>query len=142
MRAGRLAFSAAVLALALLPGCVSRKLFLRSAPPGAAVILDGQRVGTTPFEQEIPAWGTRRLELQLEGYETLALDLELPTPWWDWWPLDMLAAAAPWTVRRDYSFEFTLSPAQAKDLGWDAAEQALPHARAGVPPAADPEGQP
>ena len=141
MHLGRLAIGAAVLALAL-PGCVSRKLFLRSEPPGAAVILDGQRVGTTPFEQDIPAWGTRRLELQLEGHETLRLDLELPTPWWDWWPLDMLAAVAPWTIRRDHSFDFTLASAPAPDLCWDVAVQALEHARAGVPPAAHPEAQP
>jgi hypothetical protein len=134
MHLGRLAIGAMALAALALPACVSRKLSLRSEPSGAAVILDGQRVGTTPYEEEIPAWGTRHLELELEGHERLAVDLELATPWWDYWPLDMLAAVAPWTVRRDYDFAFELAPAAAPELSWEAVDKALQRAQRGPEP--------
>jgi len=131
MHLGRLAIGAAL--LALLPGCVSRKLFLRSEPPGATVFLDGQPAGTTPYEGEIPAWGTRRLELQLDGYERVDTDLELSTPWWDWFPLDMLSAVMPWRIEADREFAFTLVPAPPLDSSWDAAEKAAARVRAGQP---------
>ena len=124
----------AVLLAALAAGCVSRKLFLRSDPPGATVILDGRVAGTTPYEADIPAWGTRNLELRLPGREPVVTDLSLDTPWWDHWPLDMFAAAAPWTIRVDREFAYTLAPAATPDLGWGAAEQALQRARAAGAP--------
>jgi len=116
--------------LALLPGCVSRKLFLQSEPSGATVVLDGRVAGTTPYEEEIPAWGTRRLQLLLPGHEPFETDVSLDTPWWDHWPLDMFSAALPWTLRADYRFAFPLHPAAEADLGWDAAERALQRVRA------------
>jgi hypothetical protein len=132
MHRGRL-IGGAILALALLPGCVSRKLFLRSEPPGATVFLDGQWAGTTPYEEELPAWGTRRLELQLDGYERVDTDLELSTPWWDWFPLDMISAAMPWTIHADREFGFTLVPAPPLDTSWDAVEKAAARVRASQP---------
>ncbi len=132
--AGWMRAQVAALALAaLLPGCVSRKLILRSQPPGATVWLDGVQMGTTPYEEELPAAGTRSLELHLAGHETLRTDLPLPRPWWDTWPLDMLAAAWPWTLRAHYAFDFTLAPAAPAEDSWEAAERALQHARDSAP---------
>lgn len=124
---------AALALAALLPGCVSRKLFLRSQPPGATVWLDGVQAGVTPYEEELPAAGTRRLELHLAGHETLRTDLALPRPWWDTWPLDMLAAIWPGTLESRHAFEFTLAPAAPPEDSWEAAERALRHAREAAP---------
>lgn len=121
---------AALLAAALLPGCVSRKLFLRSEPAGAEVWLDGRRVGTTPYEEELPGWGTRSLELRLEGRETLRTELALPAPWYEWWPLDLLAAVWPWTLEAHRGFDFALAPAEPGAEDWAAAERAYAEARA------------
>jgi len=123
---------AAVLAAALLPGCVSRKLFLHSEPAGAEVWLDGRRVGATPYEEALPAWGTRDLELRLPGHAPLRTHLALPAPWYEYWPLDMLAAAWPWTIEAHRSFTFTLQPAVAEAQDWDAAERAYERARGTV----------
>jgi hypothetical protein len=127
------ALVAALALAALLPGCVSRKLFLLSQPPGATVWLDGVQVGVTPYEEQLPAAGTRRLELLLPGHETLRTDLVLPRPWWDTWPLDMLAAAWPWTLESHHAFEFALAPAAPPEDSWGAAERALRHAREAAP---------
>jgi len=132
--AGRTRALVAALALAaLLPGCVSRKLFLRSQPPGATVWLDGVQVGVTPYEEELPACGTRSLELHLPGHEPRRTELALPRPWWDTWPLDMLAALWPWTLEAHHAFEFTLAPAAPPEDSWEAAERALRRARAAAP---------
>jgi hypothetical protein len=130
--ARRVSRVAALVLAALLPGCVTRTLTLRSDPPGATVILDGRVAGTTPCEAPIPAWGTRSLELDLAGYQSLVTDLPLDTPWWDHWPLDMFAA--PWPIHVQRDFAFTLQRTVALDLGWDAADEALAHARAAQAP--------
>jgi PEGA domain len=118
---------------ALLPACVSRTMYLSSEPPGATVILDGRRVGTTPYEEAIPAWGTRRLELELAGHERFATDLQLETPWWDHWPLDMFSAVWPGGLHVERRFDFALQALAEPDLGWDAAERALDRAHADEP---------
>ena len=58
MRAGPLmgALPAAALSQA---GCVERFLAIHSDPPGAAVYLDGEKVGTTPCEVTYTWYGTR-----------------------------------------------------------------------------------
>jgi hypothetical protein len=45
---GRLAFVALMAAVFLSNGCVYRRLIVRSDPPGARVLIDGQEVGYTP----------------------------------------------------------------------------------------------
>ena len=134
---GARALVAALALASLLPGCVSRKLFLHTQPPGATVWLDGAQVGTTPYEEELPAFGTRRLELHLAGHAPLRTDLRLPRPWWDTWPLDMLAAAWPWTLQAHHAFDFTLAPLAPADESWEAAERAWQRALDAAPPAGD-----
>ena len=41
---------------------------LRTEPPGAAVYRNGQRVGTTPFQYELPVGERMEVELRREGY--------------------------------------------------------------------------
>jgi len=125
----------------LLPGCISRKLFVRSEPAGATVILDGRPVGTTPYEEELPAYGTRRLVLELPGYERLERDLPLPTPWYEYWPLDMVTdLLLPFTVEDHRHFSFVLAERQPAADDWAAAEAEWKRAKAARPePPADEE---
>jgi hypothetical protein len=130
----------------LLPGCISRKLFLKSDPPGATVILDGQVVGTTPYSEDLPAYGTRHLVLEAPGHARLEADLELDTPWYEWWPLDMFTELLwPWTIHDHRYFEFTLeaqAQAQAQEPvpgDWTAAEETLRRVREARPGAPDGE---
>ena len=123
--------AAALLVAALLPGCVTRTMFVDSDPPGATVWLDGERSGTTPYEAPIPAYGTRHLELDLEGYERLSTDLDLYTPWYQYWPIDFIANLLwPWGVVDDRRFAFTLQPAVPAADDWAAAEEAARRANA------------
>lgn len=51
-------------------------LALDSSPSGAMVFLNGQQMGTTPYERPVFA-GDQRLELRLQGYENRLLELRV-----------------------------------------------------------------
>jgi hypothetical protein len=72
-------------------GCVYRRLIVRSDPPGAQVILDGQEVGNTPVAVPFTYYGTRQLTIVKPGYETRTELVKIPAPWYQWMPLDFVS---------------------------------------------------
>ena len=66
----------------LTPGCVRRRLLVRSNPPGAAVHVDNQPIGVTPCGVDFVYYGTREVRLSKPGYETLTVNQPIPTPWY------------------------------------------------------------
>lgn len=99
---------AAAAALAA-PGCVHRKLVIRSQPEGAIVTLDGVELPTpTPVEVESPFDGTHRVMLAAPGYEVLEGTAHVDARWHDWFPLDVFAEFLwPGTIEdvREFSFD-------------------------------------
>lgn len=59
-----------VLSSLLLSGCVSRRLTIRTNPPGALVKLNGKRLGFSPVSTDFTYYGTYEIELIKDGYET------------------------------------------------------------------------
>jgi hypothetical protein len=83
-----------VLVLAmLLPagGCVRRRLNVRTNPPGALVYVDNQQIGTTPCSVDFVYYGTREIRLVKAGFETLTVNQPIPTPWYEYPPLDFIS---------------------------------------------------
>jgi hypothetical protein len=78
----------AVAALAMSPGCVRRRLLVRSNPPGAMVYVDNQPIGTTPCATSFVYYGTREIRLVKPGFETLTVKQPIPAPWYEIPPLD------------------------------------------------------
>ncbi|HMO84750.1 MAG TPA: PEGA domain-containing protein [Lacipirellulaceae bacterium] len=78
----------AIAALVLAPGCVRRRLVVRSNPPGATVYVDNQPIGTTPCATSFVYYGTREIRLVKPGYETLTVKQPIPAPWYQIPPLD------------------------------------------------------
>ena len=72
-------------------GCVYRRLIVRSDPPGARVLIDGQEVGYTPTGIPFTYYGTRRLTLVKPGFETHSELVTIPPPWYQWMPLDFVS---------------------------------------------------
>jgi hypothetical protein len=90
----RLSFRLAIVAivgLALLPGCVRRRLMVRSNPPGAMVYVDNQPIGMTPCATNFIYYGTREIRLVKPGYETLTINQPIPAPWYQLPPIDFFA---------------------------------------------------
>jgi len=116
--------------LCLLPGCVSRKLFIRSSPPGARVILDGEDVGTTPYETDFLSYGTRSVELELDGHRRLIEPMDVERPWWQYPPFDLATDLfIPWTIESHFSFDYALQPYGPSTATMDDARAAYARMR-------------
>ena len=75
----------------LLPGCVRRRLMIRSNPPGAMVYVDNQPIGTTPCATDFTYYGTREIRLVKPGFESLTVKQPIPAPWYELPPLDFVS---------------------------------------------------
>src|SRR5439155_8012621 len=64
----------------LLAGCVERRFVITSDPPGAVVLRDHQPIGATPADDHFVYYGKYHFTLIKEGFETLQVDQDVPTP--------------------------------------------------------------
>ena len=92
------------LVLLLVAGCVRRALSITSEPAGAVVHLNGIEVGRTPIERDFTWYGVYEVELRKEGYETLKTTGDVPAPWWQWVPIDLVAELFPLRDRQALSY--------------------------------------
>ena len=101
----------AAVALVALPGCVRRRLLVRSNPPGAMVYVDNQPIGTTPCATSFIYYGTREIRLVKPGYETLTVNQPIPAPWYELPPLDFVSENAVPSEIQDYrTVTYNLAP--------------------------------
>ena len=77
--------------LVVTSGCVRRRLTVRSNPPGAVVYVDDQEIGTTPVSTPFTYYGTRKLQLFKDGFETLTVKQQISPPWYQIPPLDFIS---------------------------------------------------
>lgn len=98
--------------LALLPsGCVRRRLNVRTNPPGALVYVDNQLIGTTPCGVDFTYYGTREIRLVKPGFEPMAINQPIPTPWYEFPPLDFVSDnLVPSKIRDNRTVIYDLHP--------------------------------
>lgn len=120
---------AACLALAstiVLPGCVERRYTLRTDPPGALAIVNGEEIGQTPVSRSFWYYGDREITFMLDGYETKTIIQPMNAPWWDNLFTEFFTEnIVPFNLRDEREFKYVLTPAstpRANDLR-DRAEQ-------------------
>jgi hypothetical protein len=102
---------AGIVALAILPGCVRRRLVIRSNPPGAMVYVDNQPIGTTPCATSFVYYGTREIRLVKPGYETLTINQPIPAPWYQLPPIDFVSENIVPNEIQDYrTVAYNLTP--------------------------------
>jgi len=100
-----------LLVMLLLPGCLRRRMLVRSNPPGAMVYVDNQQIGTTPCSTNFIYYGTRELRLVKPGYETLTVDQPIPAPWYEIPPLDFVSEnLAPREIQDYRTLTYNLAP--------------------------------
>ena len=98
----RLVTCVALVALMVLPGCVRRRLMVRSNPPGAMVYVDNQLIGTTPCATDFVYYGTREVRLVKAGYETYTVNQPIPAPWYQIPPIDFVSENLTWRKIQDF----------------------------------------
>ncbi len=70
-------------AVGLACGCVERRYTIRTDPPGAQVIVNGESLGPAPASHNFYYYGKREVTLVMDGYETKTLLQPIDAPWWD-----------------------------------------------------------
>ncbi len=130
----RLGLLALVLGSCLLCGCVERRLYIYSDPPGADVYIDGEFVGQTrpedhkdgPFFVNFIYYGKRDYTLRKPGYATKSGSVQLETPWYEYPPIDFFAEVlTPWKIVDSHEIRETMQKAEPADI-----EQLLRNAEA------------
>lgn len=101
-----------VLALCLLSlGCVQRRLTIRTNPPGALVYIDDYEIGTTPVSTSFTYYGTRKIRLVKDGYQTVTINHRISAPWYQYFPLDFVSEnLVPVDIRDERALDFQLVP--------------------------------
>ena len=86
-------------------------MMIRSNPPGALVYVDDYEIGTTPVATDFTYYGTRKIRLVKDGYETLTVMQPVRPPWYQISPLDFVSEnLVPWEVRDERAFAYQLTP--------------------------------
>lgn len=93
-------------------GCVERLLQVKSNPPGAAVYVNGALAGETPLDHRFTFYGTVDVDLRAAGHLAHAELKPLPTPWYQFFPLDLVSELlVPWKIQDVHLLEVALVPA-------------------------------
>jgi hypothetical protein len=93
----------------LAPGCVRRRLTVRTNPPGALVYVDHQLVGPSPASTSFTYYGTRHIEVVGDGYRTEKVLRTFYPKWYQIPPLDLVAETVwPWELRDQRVVDITM----------------------------------
>lgn len=109
---GRLSVAVALAATCALTGCVERRYTIRTDPPGALVIANGEPIGTTPVSKSFTFYGDRSFRIIKEGYQTQDVVAKFRAPWYDNIVTEFFTENLnPYTFRDEVEFNYTLQPA-------------------------------
>jgi PEGA domain len=90
---------------------VRRRLNVNSNPQGALVYVDNQQIGTTPCSVDFTYYGTREIRLIKPGFETLTVNQPIPTPWYQYTPIDFVAEnLVTMKIRDNRTVNYNLAP--------------------------------
>ncbi|MCC6464362.1 MAG: PEGA domain-containing protein [Planctomycetes bacterium] len=117
--------AAIAIAALLLCGCVERRIYLRSDPPGADVYIDGEYVGRTRDAKDPEGalyanfiyYGTREYTFRKPGFATHSGSIKLEAPWYEYPPVDFFAEVlAPFKIVDEHEVNAKLAPALPANL--------------------------
>jgi PEGA domain len=94
-------------------GCVERRYTIRTDPPNAQVIVNGESLGLAPASHNYYYYGDREITLIADGYETKTLIQPINAPWWDNYLTEFFTEnLVPWVIRDEREFTYKLDPAR------------------------------
>ena len=115
-RRSKTSLAAALLALVGFVGCVERRYTIRSDPPDALVVVNGEEKGTTPVSSSYVYHGKRTIRLVKNGYETKEIIQDFPAPWYDNYLTEFFTEnLIPYTFRDERTFTYKLEPEKPTD---------------------------
>jgi PEGA domain len=112
---------AALLILAgmcLLSGCVERRYTIRTEPPGATIVVNGEEIGPSPASKNFVYYGDRKITMILDGYQTQTVIQPINSVWWDNYFTEFFTENfVPVTLRDEREFKYQMVPAQSPPQG-------------------------
>lgn len=109
----RTAIAVFLAAAGLASGCVERRYTVRTDPPGAQVIVNGESLGPAPASHNFYYYGDREITLVMDGFETKTLIQPINAPWWDNYLTEFFTEnLVPWVIRDEREFTYKLEPAR------------------------------
>ncbi len=122
-------FVSVLAALALLTGCVERTLILRSDPPGATVVVNGDELGVAPAKLEFETYGTYDVVMSAPRYRRLHALVPVLPPWYEKIPFDLFYEVVwPGAMLDEHLVTLKLEPlseSEAAGAGLDDRERQL-----------------
>ena len=106
---------------ALLSGCVERTLILRSDPPGATVVVNGDETGVAPAKLHFDTYGTFEVVMSAPRCHRLRALVPVQPPWYERIPIDFFAETLwPVTIHDEHLVTLKLEPlSEEKAAGAD-----------------------
>jgi PEGA domain len=105
-------------AIGAFSGCVERRYTIRTDPPGATVIVNGEEIGPSPASKSFNYYGDRKITLILDGYQTKTLTQPINAPWWDNYLTEFFTEnLLPMSLRDERDYKYALEPAQMPPQG-------------------------
>ena len=114
-------------------GCVERRYTIRTDPPGATVIVNGEEIGPAPVSKSFVFYNDRKITMMLDGYATKTVIQPIKAPWWDNLFTEFFTENfLPVTLRDERDFTYKLEPFQTTPQGElrDRAENLRSQSRA------------
>ena len=94
-----------------LSGCVERRYTIRTDPPGATVVVNGEEIGPSPASKSFVYYGERKISLIKDGYQTKTLIQPIKAPWWDNYVTEFFTEnVIPVSLRDEREFTYKLEP--------------------------------
>jgi len=92
-------------------GCVRRRIFVRSDPPGALLYVNKKPVGHTPVTLSFTHYGEMEFMLSKDGYETVKEIREIRAPWYQWPGVDFFSEVVwPQKITDLKQLDFKMDP--------------------------------
>ena len=107
-----------VFATGAFSGCVERRYTIRTNPPGATIIVNGEEIGPSPASKSFNYYGDRKVTIILDGYQTKTLIQPINAPWWDNYVTEFFAEnLVPLSLRDERDYKYALELAQTPPQG-------------------------
>ena len=103
--------ASALMAVLAASGCVERRYTIRSDPPGALAVVNGEEIGRTPVSRGYTYYGDREVVLMLDGYQTKRAIQPIKAPWYDNLLTEIFTEnLLLFTLRDDRDFTYKMDP--------------------------------
>lgn len=124
-----------LLVLACSPGCVRRRMTVRTNPPGATISVDNQVIGSSPAAANFVYYGTREFRIEKDGFRTETIRRRFDPPWYEFPGVDFIAETLwPGEIRDERIIDVELVPKemQPTEQVLERADSLRQQSRAGI----------